>query len=334
MRTLSFLMVLAAIFVIFSCQKEEEIALEKSSKKSVFNFEEVKLIDERLVFNSQKHFEEALSYLYEQQNQDGELYKSPRTILNDQIPKFESIHQAYENISEKEREKISATMNLSGYEDVVKFVEIDGEIHANPIIDDRIFSSLINKSGVLQIGEKYLKIANNSLFEMSSRQFKEFNNSGLKIPVNYEKLSTITTTDLESATVIEDTSNERNTTCRRNTGSNRYRMEGKTVNTNYGVYREVKTRTIHQKRVLGVWWQNQTERVRLSGTVNYSTFLLGAIIDTSPEEIFNSQNWAKEVHRVVDWATSNTGTTFTLNAGTRVSHEVRRSGTHSCTTTN
>lgn len=278
-----------SLFLMVACQKEQNLTpqVEESTKKILPQLDGVQLIDNHLVFESQDAYNSVTATLNKNTTE-------AKSIIQANFPEFVSLEDAYNNISESERERISETGDLTGYEDIVKLQRgTDGEISAEFNTGLNQLSILVNSKGIIQIGKEFRKIEYDNTYSLSKEQFNAFTREG-KIGTFLKKEANNIVTLGETG--MNDTNARASRTCDARTDGKKKRVRGK-VQYASG---EIIVMSKHQKRVSWVWWTNQAQNLSYSGSVTWNSNQNGAQSWSSSQSCTNCSKVQEAVFQSVN----------------------------------
>lgn len=250
---------LFSLFLIVSCQKEQDVLpqSEKINQKVLPHLEGVELVENRLVFESEAAFQSIQRLLREKGVNEV-------AIIKNQFPDFISMEDAYNNISESERERIGETGDLTGYENLLRLERgEDGEVSAE--VNTGVFESqlLVNPHGIIQIGDDFRKIDYVNTYTLSKKQYNLFVKEGKVKEFLSKKANNIIVLD---ETGVDNANGRASTKCSGGTGR-RKRVRGVVQFAS----RQVFVITKHQKRAGWIWWRNQAKDLSFSGVGSWTT---------------------------------------------------------------
>ncbi len=206
--------------------------------------------DGRLVFQSYNHLENTVFHLNE---------RSEKVVLPEN---FISVFDAYHNLTEHEILEISQKKSTIGYEDFLVIRDVDGELEADMVVDDPILARLVSRTGEIQIGDHVYKITAEKTFKtkVQDYDFVQRNNWNVDLP------------KVESYEIVRKVSEQKaeiDNCAKYYWKNNRKRLKGEMWHTDAVVWESLGARTKHQKKVIGIWWRNKTQqlRLRLNGSV-------------------------------------------------------------------
>ena len=247
-----------------SCQKDLDLIPEnkQTTQKVLPLLDGVELVENRLVFESEDAYNKAKALLRD--NNDAE------AIMKNQFPNFVNIENAYENITEEERERIGINGDITGYENIIVLERgEDGEVYADlntGILETKL---LVNPDGIIEIGENIKKMEYYNTYTLSKNQYESFLKEG-KIKEFLEKESH--SVQILGETEVDVASSRANRKCDAQTDGSKRKVKGKVKYTR-GV---ISTKTKHLRKRGWIWWLNRADGLSYSGTASWTSRILGA----------------------------------------------------------
>ncbi|UII19123.1 hypothetical protein [Fulvivirga ligni] len=234
----------------------------------------IALKNDVLVFKTQADFESTLTYLKENQDALGEWEKK--------FPGFVSLRSAYVKFED-------ALNNTNSEADVEELMEANksiftttdrsGELELVPLMDDDLISTVFNKDGLIVVAGKLMKVTDKQLFEqelVSDADFKvslqDFQQSILSGGAkNTPVVKTIVNFDVKTGKRID--------TCDKTYDGGKKRLKGEIFRNMVGpLYSSVGARSKHQKKRLGLWTADKTDKIRLKIDGEYFQEALGGVV--------------------------------------------------------
>jgi len=271
-KTLLRLFYLASVVVLVVACNKDKIDQDTATPQALEK--PISVVNGRLVFSSKESFEATIGTLKKQQNQ---LRK-----WESQFDGFTSMNTAYENLTESDFEKMAAANTTDGYENIITFVGVGEQREAVINIEDPLMASLVNKDGLLQIGEDVYKINYDQVVKVKVSDINKLEGARLSnknaslevLPVTHTVLS-------EASSPNGRIAEERVCTQEYRTsggiGGIKKRLVGEIYATTIGVlYSGVGARTKHQQRIGGVWFRKRTNQIRLTVTGQFVYYGVGS----------------------------------------------------------
>lgn len=153
---------IAVLIVLFSCQKEEEVAIPQI-KNSFPIASNVTTKEGRLVFKTRNDFNAIIQSLFENQKKIEN--------FDNQFVGFISNMQAYENYSKKMTE--DSDINEEAIADFAFIRMANGEKYLERTIDSHLLAYLFNDKGVLQIGDAIYKYTYDFTYKFSENKLTQ-----------------------------------------------------------------------------------------------------------------------------------------------------------------
>lgn len=140
-----FLSLLAMLFLLTSCQLDTPTPPERLTEPGLEN--PVELRNGRLVIDSRADYDKLMNFFYQTQ-----MNKADWTRWKAQFEGFESMKEAYDNLTEAEMDQIDQTLSTEGFESFLLIRNVDGELEAETHVPNPFLAELVNREGILQIG--------------------------------------------------------------------------------------------------------------------------------------------------------------------------------------
>jgi hypothetical protein len=225
----------------------------------------------RLKFVDENHFNDVLKHLESNQSED---------FLNSwekQFVNYQSSRTMFNNITEKDIEKIAKSNSLSGYEDYLTLItDYDGEDKiATKQIPSVALGTLFNYEGLVLIGKDVFKYTLDKLVKISDfneEDLEKYRNNILSNKVNIFPITQVTKS-VKNARVAEISNSEH---CTAYVASNQrfaadynlYKCAGTSCITGENKFRKVVVSSIYQKRLLGIWYSANPYKIKRDGKLN------------------------------------------------------------------
>lgn len=269
------------VVVFASCAKDEitpeKTIADNTNYSSIFS--QVTLENNRLVFANEATFKNLLEVF---QNDESAVH-----AFQSKFPNFTSSNDAFSafnELTDAEFDKV----NLDDYEDIIEVVEKRGEDRIVPEVD-LVYPALItNTDGEIQVGDKIMKFTYSNIYRMDATEYPAFKNG--------EQVRS-----LETFPIDRNISNLRaiEADCDGYYTSSTRRFIGEVRNTNAVVYREIKVTTIHERKKIKrrkvVWRRENTNYIRLSGSVGHSSSANSLVVNTNVWKAQNNQSGVQKV---------------------------------------
>jgi|GEM_PF-4976812 len=266
------LLLLSSLLFFFACERKENMPNPK---------DDLTVEDGVLRFSSIDMFEKTLSLLQKDQSALDEWEK--------RFPGFTSMRTAFNNLTEEDIVKISTTGSTKGYEGYLSLIGEGENREAVMNTDDNLLGTVLNKEGIVFIGEDMYKVTYQKLIKVGDYKANK------NIIAN---LGDVTSSNLPKGIqvyAVEHQYSERpvNAAARTETCIREYwhggalcckkRFVGQLYTTKVGVlYSSVGGKTIHQRRTSGIWWADKIPEIRLQITGNFTQFIPGGVINNIP----------------------------------------------------
>jgi hypothetical protein len=240
---------------------------------------------------------------------------SDPSILRD-IQFFESQSTELHKLDSLTLTKIAETGDLTGFEHMLK-LEGDGDDKSlQPIVDDPILSRLINKDGLIQIGELVYQVNPSKVFQIRIVDFEQNKATFLASP---EKVAQATVYQSQPISALKPTSAlktlnkvESNSVTYENPGQGTCRFTAEVYLLDLGFYRKLAVRVKHEWRQrfwFTYYWGNSSAAMSMEGDINFLEYYTPFSkhysaatqddfkIETVIDETFNyvPLNWATNV---------------------------------------
>jgi hypothetical protein len=154
--------------LLSSCDKNDELTPDSQSVGSSTNvlagsMKEIKVVDGILKFESKEQFKSVME----------DLQKSKITNRFDNLQGFESMSEVLSNLDKSTLETMSKSHSVGDYSDLVYIRETGEYDRIVPITRDKTFASILNKDGMVQIGDEFFKVTKDKNFMVKGNLSKE-----------------------------------------------------------------------------------------------------------------------------------------------------------------
>jgi hypothetical protein len=175
--------------------------------------------------------------------------------------------------------QIAETGDLTGFEHMLKLVGDGDDKSLQPIVDDPILSRLINKDGLIQIGELVYQVNPSKVFQIRIVDFEQNKATFLASP---EKVTQATVYQSQLAAAIKTTNAlkilnkvESNSVTYENPGQGTCRFTAEVYLLDLGFYRKLAVRVKHEWRQrfwFTYYWGNSSAAMSMDGEINFSEY--------------------------------------------------------------
>jgi hypothetical protein len=243
---------------------------------------------------------------------------SDPTILRD-IQFLESQSMELRKLDSLTLTQMAETGDLTGFEHMLKLVGAGDDKSLQPIVDDPILSRLINKDGLIQIGELVYQVNPSKVFQIRIVDFELNKATFLASP---EKVPLATVYQSQLATTIKNSTSktlnkvESNTVTYENPGQGTCRFTAEVYLLDLGFYRKLAVRVKHEWRQrfwFTYYWGNSSAAMSMEGDINFLEYYTPFSkhytattqddykIETVIDESFNyvPLNWASNIGTAV-----------------------------------
>ena len=270
-----------------ACKKENTEPTKASETAAYPLLEKVAVSNGRLKFESIQSFEKSVKSIHEKQNS--------LKGFESQFSDFVSSSQAFEAITEEDFEKQNG--DISKFKNFAVIVEKDGEKYFEPVIDLAHLSYLINKEGLLQVGDDVYKFTYDNLYKFSEAQMKDYIQFKDRIDLMPNVSKMTITRKIETSERWDVGQCDASVP---NSSGNR-KVSTEIENTSTWLYSEAKIRVINRKKgFLGFWYRSWTNGINLSGSI-FTKMLQGVSVKTNDAFLTDSSTWERELHEVANW---------------------------------
>ncbi len=227
--------------------------------------------------------------------------------------------------------QIAETGDLTGFEHMLKLVGDGDDKSLQPIVDDPTLSRLINKDGLIQIGELVYQVNPSKVFQIRIVDFEQNKATFLTSP---EKVALAAVYQSQPATAIKITTSkmlnrtESNSVTYENPGQGTCRFTAEVYLLDLGFYRKLAVRVKHEWRQrfwFTYYWGNSSAAMSMEGDINFLEYYTPFTkhysvstnddykIETVIDETFNyvPLNWATNVGTAI--CRGRNGFTYSLN---------------------
>lgn len=241
---------------------------------------------------------------------------SDPSILRD-IQFLESQSTALRKLDSLTLIQIAQSGDLSGFEHMLKLVGNGDDKSLQPIVDDPILSRLINKDGLIQIGELVYQVHPAKVFQIRMVDFEQYKVNFLASPENVVQA---TVYQSQSASGIKNTIGktmnmvESNTVTYENPGQGTCRFTAEVYILDLGFYRKLAVRVKHEWRQrfwFTYYWGNSSAAMSMEGDINFLEYFtpFSKHYSASTQDDYKIETVIDETFNYVplNWA-SNSGT--------------------------
>lgn len=227
--------------------------------------------------------------------------------------------------------QMAETGDLTGFEHMLKLVGDGDDKSLQPIVDDPTLSRLINKDGLIQIGELVYQVNPSRVFQIRIADFEQTKATFLASP---EKVAQATVYQSQPASAIKNTTSkmlnkvESNSVTYENPGQGTCRFTAEVYLLDLGFYRKLAVRVKHEWRQrfwFTYYWGNSSASMSMIGDINFLEYYTPFTkhysvstnddykIETVIDETFNyvPLNWATNVGAAI--CRGRNGLTYSLN---------------------
>lgn len=252
------------------------------------------------------------------------------SILRD-IQFLESQSTALRKIDSLTLTRIAEASDLTGFDHLLKFVGEGDDKSLQPIVDDPTLSRLINKDGLIQIGELVYQVRPTKVFQIRIVDFEQNKSNFLASP---EKVTLAAVYQSQTASVLKNRSSttmnkvESNTVTYENPGQGTCRFTAEVYLLDLGFYRKLAVRVKHEWRQrfwFTYYWGNSSAAMSMEGDINFLEYYTSLFkhysastqddykIETVIDETFNyvPLNWASNVGTAI--CRGRNGLTYSLH---------------------
>lgn len=227
--------------------------------------------------------------------------------------------------------QLAETSDLTGFEHMLKLVGDGDDKSLQPIVDDLTLSRLINKDGLIQIGELVYQVNPSKVFQIRIADFERTKATFLASP---EKVAQATVYQSQPASSLKNTKNlllnrtESNSVTYENPGQGTCRFTAEVYLLDLGFYRKLAVRVKHEWRQrfwFTYYWGNSSAAMSMVGNINFLEYYTPFTkhysvstnddykIETVIDETFNyvPLNWATNVGTAI--CRGRNGLTYSLH---------------------
>jgi hypothetical protein len=246
--------------------------------------------------------------------------KSPNdpSILRD-IQFLESQSTELRKLDSVSLSQMAETGDLTGFEHMLKLVGDGDDKSLQPIVDDPTLSRLINKDGLIQIGELVYQVNPSKVFQIRIADFEQTKATFLTSP---EKVAQATVYRSQPASAIKNTTSrmlnkvESNSVTYENPGQGTCRFTAEVYLLDLGFYRKLAVRVKHEWRQrfwFTYYWGNSSAAMSMEGDINfleyYTPFTKHYSVSTNDDY---------KIETVIDETFNYVPLNWTTNVGTAV----------------
>lgn len=228
--------------------------------------------------------------------------------------------------------QIAENGDLTGFEHLLKLVGDGDDKSLQPIVDDPTLSRLINKDGLIQIGELVYQVNPSKVFQIRIVDFEQNKATFLASP---EKVVQASVYQSQPANAIKTTNTlkilnkvESNSVTYENPGQGTCRFTAEVYLLDLGFYRKLAVRVKHEWRQrfwFTYYWGNSSAAMSMEGDIDFLEYYTSFSkhysastqddykIETVIDETFNyvPLNWATNVGTAI--CRGRNGLTYSLN---------------------
>lgn len=164
MKNLLFIASFLSLTFLFSCEKEVFEVKNESPHGALTILDHVSMENGMLKFETREDLDETLKYMV-QENQEGIF------DFEDHFQGFLSNKTAFDALTEEDL--IKKNGDMSEFESIAHFLEVDGEKYLEPVIDSRLMQQIANQVGVFMVGDVVYKITYSNYLEINSDDYLE-----------------------------------------------------------------------------------------------------------------------------------------------------------------
>jgi hypothetical protein len=214
---------------------------------------------------------------------------------------------------------MTETGDLTGFEHMLKLVGDGDDKSLQPLVDDPTLSRLINKDGLIQIGELVYQINPSKVFQIRIADFEQTKATFLTSP---EKVAQATVYRSQPASAIKNTTSrmlnkvESNSVTYENPGQGTCRFTAEVYLLDLGFYRKLAVRVKHEWRQrfwFTYYWGNSSAAMSMEGDINfleyYTPFTKHYSVSTNDDY---------KIETVIDETFNYVPLNWTTNVGTAV----------------
>ncbi len=215
--------------------------------------------------------------------------------------------------------QLAETGDLTGFEHMLKLVGDGDDKSLQPIVDDPILSRLINKDGLIQIGELVYQVNPSKVFQIRIVDFEQNKATFLTSP---EKVALAAVYQSQPATIIKNTTSkvlnkvESNSVTYENPGQGTCRFTAEVYLLDLGFYRKLAVRVKHEWRQrfwFTYYWGNSSAAMSMEGDINfleyYTPFTKHYSVSTNDDY---------KIETVIDETFNYVPLNWAINAGTAI----------------
>ena len=215
--------------------------------------------------------------------------------------------------------QMAETGDLTGFEHMLKLVGDGDDKSLQPIVDDPTLSRLINKNGLIQIGELVYQVNPSKVFQIRIADFEQTKATFLASP---EKVAQATVYRSQPVSAIKNTSSkmlnrtESNSVTYENPGQGTCRFTAEVYLLDLGFYRKLAVRVKHEWRQrfwFTYYWGNSSAAMSMEGDINfleyYTPFTKHYSVSTNDDY---------KIETVIDETFNYVPLNWTTNVGTAV----------------
>jgi hypothetical protein len=254
----STLLMVGLILFLFACDKQEN-----APSKSAADGNEVRLESGALRFASEQAFESTLTTL--QKNQ------SKLDAWEKKFSGFVSMRTAFNSITDRDIAIITSQGSTKGYDSFLTIIGEGDDKEAVMNVDDDLLATLLNKDGILYIGDALYKVNYRKLVKVSDFKSNKVDLSTLGSVTSSDQSRGITVADVKHRYMGApgNVKNAREVTCIKdywhgNALCCKKRFVGQLYTTEVGfLYSSAGAKSVHQRRTSGIWWADKIPEIQV-----------------------------------------------------------------------
>lgn len=172
--------------------------------------------------------------------------------------------------------KLAETGDLTGYEHLLKLLGDGDEKSLQPLVDDPILSRLINKDGLIQIGDQVFQVNPSKVFQIKIADFEQYKSIFLTTP---EKVAQAEVYQRQPPHAIKGVNTQKtlnrvegNSVTYENPRQGTCRFTAEVYLFDLGFYRKLAVRVKHEWRQrfwFSYYWGNSNAAISMEGDINF-----------------------------------------------------------------
>ena len=266
--------IIAMLFILGSfvaCQKEQTNVVTPTVAAHSFNFQNVEVVDGRLVFKTKSDLNTLLDEMFKNQNSLENFDKH--------FKGFTSQFEVYNRFSDEDLVKTNG--DLTSFKDYVVEVKKADGIHLERVVSEPLAARLVNSEGLIQIGDVVSKMTRDYAYQFPVSNLESYKNNTNSL----ERISNLEKKKIERITQDIDVSGGLSTrgyivsaelVYQYKSGKQFRKVRGELEATDplLSSWRTAYARVKHEKR--GFWgsWSNEaTDQLRISGVAHLEQLL-------------------------------------------------------------